>query len=493
MVFSSPIFLLLFLPVALVLYGIARLPAVRRAGMAERIPNATLFLLSLVFYAWGEDVLVLGMLFVIAVNFACGRILASTDEPARRRVVLSAAIALSLGFLGFFKYFNFFVDSWNGLADFSGLSERRWLTAPEIALPLGVSFYTLQALSYSIDAYRRHIQPAKSFIDFGCYVSMFPQLVAGPIVRYRTIAGQLAQRIVTRAGFAEGVRRFIVGLGKKMLLADTIAVPTDAIFALEPSELSMALAWLGAICFTLQLYFDFSGYSDMAIGLGKMLGFDFPENFRHPLASRSLREMWTRWHISLSTWFRDYVYIPLGGNRARALRTHGNLIVVFFLSGLWHGAAFTYVAWGLFHAFFLVLERTRFGAWLGRAPRLLSHGYTLLVWTVGLVIFRSDTLDRAGQFMASMVFSRTPSTASELALYLTPEASLALVIGALFSFPLLPALGRFLESRLASLDAPLVPSALLASARLFGLATVLFLCWGLLASDSHNPFIYFRF
>jgi alginate O-acetyltransferase complex protein AlgI len=489
MVFSTPTFLLLFLPAALLLYGIARLA---RTHGTERVPNLLLLLASLFFYAWGEGILVLGMLFVIAVNYACGHFLQRTEGSALRRGLLVVSVVLSLSVLGFFKYFNFFIDSWNGLVESVGFDEIVWLTAPEITLPLGISFYTFQALSYSIDAYRRTIRPTRSFIDLACYVSMFPQLVAGPIVRYRDVAEKLVHRSIEREDFAEGVRRFIVGLGKKMLVANTLAVPADVIFSLDPEELSTATAWFGAICYTLQIYYDFSGYSDMAIGLGKMLGFNFPENFRYPYASRSIREFWRRWHISLSTWFRDYLYVPLGGNRSGAARTYANLLVVFILCGLWHGASFTFVLWGLFHGVFLSLERTQFGRLLERMPKLVSHAYVLAVVISGWVVFRAETLSAAGGFFAAMTGVGAPAGRGP-GLLLTPEVGLALGLGALFSLPILPAAGSFLEPRLVAPGARMPASAAVAGARLLGLAVVLLLCGGLLAAGTHNPFIYFRF
>jgi alginate O-acetyltransferase complex protein AlgI len=308
-------------------------------------------------------------------------------------------VALNIGTLVFFKYANFAVDNLNLLLAWIHLAP---VHCERVRLPIGISFFTFHALSYVMDIYRGKAAAARNPRDVALYIFFFPQLIAGPILRWSAIAPQIARRVVSREGFAEGVRRFVGGLAKKMIIANVVAVPADQIFALSGAELTPALAWLGAACYTLQIYFDFSGYSDMAVGLGKMFGFQFLENFDFPYISQSIKEFWRRWHISLSTWFRDYLYFPLGGNRRGEWRTCLNLVIVFFLCGLWHGASWTFVVWGLYHGFFLVLERTRFGGWVAGMPRLLRHGYALVVVMAGWVLFRADTFGHAITFLANM-------------------------------------------------------------------------------------------
>jgi alginate O-acetyltransferase complex protein AlgI len=325
---------------------------------------------------------------------------------------------------------------------------------------------------------------------------MFPQLVAGPIVRYHTIAARLTRRYVTREGFTIGLRRFIIGLGKKVLIANTLAVPADAVFALEGGDLSAPLAWLGVACYTFQIYFDFSGYSDMAIGLGRMFGFKFPENFNYPYISASIREFWTRWHISLSTWFRDYLYIPLGGGRVSPWRVRLNLVTVFVLCGLWHGASWTFLVWGLFHGLFLAAERTAFGRWLDAAGRPLGQGYCLLVVMVGWVFFRADSLPQALDYLAVMS-GLGPRAGPEhhLLMYLTPDVALALVVAALGATPVVAWLERWTRGALARAQGR--PAVLWRGAAGLTDAAVLGIVLVVSATDliagSYNPFIYFRF
>ena len=291
-----------------------------------------------------------------------------------------------------FKYADFLVGNLNALL---GPLRLAPLSLPGIALPIGISFFTFQALSYVIDVYRREVPVQRNPFDLGLYIALFPQLIAGPIVRYHDVARQLVERVVTRQGFAYGVERFVVGLGKKVLIANTLAVQADLIFAIPADQLTAPVAWFGLVCYTLQIYFDFSGYSDMAIGLGYMFGFRFLENFSHPYVAQSITEFWRRWHISLSTWFRDYLYVPLGGNRGSALRTYRNLVLVFFLCGLWHGASWSFVVWGLLHGFLLVIERMGLGRLMARWPRALRHAWTLFFVMIAWVFFRADSLPQA--------------------------------------------------------------------------------------------------
>src|SRR5215831_6851224 len=390
MVFSSPIFLFLFLPITLGVYFV----------LPWRARNFWLLGASLVFYGWGEPKFVLVMLVSIVGNYALARWIDRVDDPKRRRVPLTIAVVLNIGLLAVFKYTDFAVQNVNTvLSDL----DLRTLRLPDIALPIGISFFTFHALSYVIDVYRRVVPAQRSLFYIGLYISLFSQLIAGPIIRYHDVANQLEQRSVSRGDFAYGVERFVVGLGNKVLIANSLAGPADLVFSIPSDQLTLPVAWLGLACYTLQIYFDFSGYSDMAIGLGRMFGFHFLENFNYPYISQSLTEFWHRWHISLSNWFRDYLYIPLGGNRISPRRTYLNLVIVFFLCGLWHGAAWNFVFWGLFHGAFLVAERMGLSRVLTGWRTPWRHVYLLLVVMVSWVFFRASTLSHAWSFLAAMV------------------------------------------------------------------------------------------
>jgi alginate O-acetyltransferase complex protein AlgI len=383
----------------------------------------------------------------------------------------------------------------NGLLEWLGLGLGPVHLDP-VRLPIGISFFTFHALSYVIDIYRRKWSAAKNPADVALYIFFFPQLIAGPILRWSAIAPQLARRVVTREGFAEGVRRFVGGLAKKMIVANVVAVPVDKIFALPGQELTPVLTWLAVICYTLQIYFDFSGYSDMAVGLGKMFGFVFLENFNFPYTAQSIKDFWRRWHISLSTWFRDYLYIPMGGNRCPVWRNHLNLVIVFFLCGLWHGASWTFVIWGLYHGIFLVLERTRFGEWVDGLPRLLRHGYTLLVVMVGWVLFRAETFGQAMQFLGNMSgLAAGAAPAQKLARYWSNELGWSLVLGAVFALPT----WGWLRTRAGAIAGAL-PERWRGAVSGAGLAVecvlvvaLLLISGSWLAGGTYNPFIYFRF
>jgi len=368
-------------------------------------------------------------------------------------------------------------------------STLRTLRLPDIALPIGISFFTFHALSYVIDVYRRVVPAQRSLFNIGLYISLFSQLIAGPIIRYHDVANQLEQRSVSRGDFAYGVERFVVGLGKKVLIANSLAGPGDLVFSIPGDQLTLPVAWLGLACYTLQIYFDFSGYSDMAIGLGRMFGFHFLENFNYPYISQSLTEFWHRWHISLSNWFRDYLYIPLGGNRISPRRTYLNLVIVFFLCGLWHGAAWNFVFWGLFHGAFLVAERMGLSRVLTGWRTPWRHVYLLLVVMVSWVFFRASTLSHAWSFLAAMV-GLSPASGIEhpLGLYADPLTLLALTAGAIGSMPIVPALGRRLAS-LPGLSVEIGASAF----KLAAMASILLTSVMLLAAGTYNPFIYFRF
>lgn len=488
MVFSSPLFLFLFLPSVLLLYY--ALPAA--------LGNVVLLATSLLFYAWGETQYLLLMLFVIAVNYFAAL---AIDHMRRKgygegpvKAVFVLGVAINLGLLAAFKYAGFLAASANPVLAALGLP---LLSISALHLPVGISFYTFQALSYSMDVYRKAVPVQRDPFSIGLYITFFPQLIAGPIVRYQDISRALSERRTTVSAFASGVRRFIVGLGKKVLIANTVATGADMIFKLPPDQLNFTLAWVGVLCYTLQIYFDFSAYSDMAIGLGRMFGFDFIENFNYPYVAQSIKEFWRRWHISLSIWFRDYLYIPLGGNRGGPLGTYGNLLIVFFLCGLWHGASWTFVAWGLYHGAFLVLERTRFDGWLARLPRPFRHAYALTVVAVGWVFFRADTFAHAAAFLQAMA---SPSTfvlePSYFGGVLRRDIVLAAAIGIVFSTPVVPALlERF--QRLGKDWAAGGPNrasalAIVATADA-GLCVIFLLSAMALAAGLYNPFIYYRF
>ena len=509
MVFSSVLFLFLFLPVVLALYYLLVVPAQlagRKVGV--RLGNLFLLLASLVFYAWGEQWFVFVMIGSILLDYGCGLAISGALKDSPRpvellerggprtrgqKLALFLSIAGNLSVFGFFKYFNFGIENVNAIAEGLGL---HWLVSEDvlqITLPLGISFYTFQSLSYTIDVYRGDARASRNLLDFACFVTLFPQLVAGPIVRYRDIAAQLRERVVTRSDFAAGVTRFVLGLAKKVLVANTVAIAADEIFAIPEAHMTPGLAWLGVLCYTLQIYFDFSAYSDMAIGLGRMFGFRLLENFNYPYIASSVQDFWRRWHMSLSTWFRDYLYIPLGGNRGSQGRTYFNLFLVFFLCGLWHGASWTFVAWGMLHGAFLVVERLGLSQLLKRCPRFIRHAYTLLVVMVGWVLFRAETFAEASVFLRAMAgSSRGAGDLYFVGLYLNRELALTLCLGVLFSLPVLPWLaGKYRElsqdagSTLVVFGGQLV--------RLSVLGLLFAACAVSLAAGTYNPFIYFRF
>ena len=481
MVFSSTIFLFFFLPLTLLAYFV----------VGPRGRNAILLAASLLFYAWGETVYLLVMLFSIAANYLFGLLIDQARQRGRRgRLAFVFAVATNLGLLGFFKYANFFVDNLNQLLQVLGVAP---VEVGRVHLPIGISFFTFQALSYIIDLYRDETRVQRSLLNFALYKALFPQLIAGPIVRYRDVAREIEQRTVSLHDFAGGVQRFIIGLGKKVLIANVMGRAADTIFATPAETLPATLAWIGAIAFMLQIYFDFSGYSDMAIGLGRMFGFHFLENFNYPYIARSIREFWRRWHISLSTWFRDYLYIPLGGNRHGPVRTGANLLLVFLLCGLWHGASWTFLIWGVYHGIFLVLERVpAVRRLLDRLPAPVQHAYVLLVVLVGWVFFRADTFAHALAYLEAMVdFSRPPLFNSQLFLALNNEFSLTLAAAVIGSTPVFMLLQRWRTGR------PIVPAPamrwLAATAQVGSLGFVLVYSIAAVLGGAHNPFLYFRF
>ncbi len=495
MVFSSVSFLFLFLPIVLALYHLVFfLPITLGSKNAVwwRLSNGFLLLASLVFYFWGEGNKVWIFVGATFLDFVAALVISRARSPRFRKTVLTVSICSNLAILAWFKYLNFGIDSLNSALTYFHLRTLDAGGLAGIVLPLGISFFTFHSMSYTIDVYRGEVQPTHNFIDYACYVLMFPQLVAGPIVRFSYVARALTSRVVTLPYFASGVARFSLGLGKKVLIANNVAIAADKIFALPPASLSAGVAWLGVLAYSLQIYFDFSGYSDMAIGLGRMFGFELPRNFNYPYIARSVREFWRRWHISLSTWFQDYLYIPMGGSRVSRGHTYFNLITVFFLCGLWHGAKWTFVAWGIYYGLFLVLERQPFVAsTLARAGRA-AHVYALLVIAFGWTLFRADTFSQAMSFYRAMAGLGAAHSPYPVRWFLGTDVVTAGLAGILFSAPVLPAVSQWLDRQFAA--KPVRPAiAGLALARCAGVFAILLLCSMSLASGTYNPFIYFRF
>ncbi len=477
MVFSSLIFLCGFLPITILCYRLLRF-----AGGGKQwgimLCNTFLLIMSLIFYAWGEPAYVLLMLFSILTNYL-GGVLVGTFQKREKKGATKAALVLTvivnLALLGFFKYTDFVISAINGISG-AGIALLK------IALPIGISFYTFQALSYVIDVYRREVKVQWNPINFAMYVTLFPQLIAGPIVRYADVEAQIAKRDDGVEQFCNGIFRFCIGLAKKTLLANQAGKLWDAISA-QSDTLTAATAWIGAIAFTFQIYFDFSGYSDMAIGLGKMFGFDFVENFRYPYQADSITDFWRRWHITLSTWFREYVYIPLGGNRCSAARQIFNLFVVWALTGLWHGAGWNFVLWGLYFFVLLVLEKKVLKKVLEAAPKFLRHIYALLMIVLGWVLFANEDLLTLKAYFVAMFGANGGYDAQSL-YYLLGNA-IPLIIMAIGSTELPAAIGRRICGNRDSEGSVVVQT-------LWSVA-LLILSVSSMVADSYNPFLYFRF
>ena len=467
MVFSTIIFLFRFLPITLALYYL----------VPPKFKNTVLFVCSLIFYSWGEVKFFPIMLVLILLNYVCGLCMEKcADNKRLLRLFLIISVVGSLSMLVFFKYTNFIIRTINalaglGIAEISGVS----------VLPLGISFYTFQTMSYSIDVFRGQVKAEHNIIDFGAYVVMFPQLIAGPIVRYADVREQLNTRRTTGQDLAAGLSRFVAGLSKKVLLANTLYALVTQFKAAE--QRTVLFCWLYALAYVLHLYFDFSGYSDMAIGLGRIFGFHFPENFQYPYISRSVTEFWRRWHISLGTWFRDYVYIPLGGNRVPRARWVLNLAVVWALTGLWHGAAWNFVAWGLLFAVLLLAEKLWLGEWLHRHPAL-GHFYVLAAVLASFVLFDADSVAGALGVLAGMAGLAGLPAADALSLYCLRSYAVLLLLAAVGSTPWPQKLWQRLAGRAPWLCAVLGP---------VGLAVLLVLDTAFLVDGSFNPFLYFRF
>jgi alginate O-acetyltransferase complex protein AlgI len=477
MVFSSSVFLFYFLPLFLICY------------FALPFKNLVLLVFSLFFYAWGEGLYVLLMIASGIGNWALARWIAD-NSGTRARAILAFGVALNLAGLFVFKYLGFFVESLNDIVPAASLR------VPYIHLPIGISFFTFHAISYLVDVYRRDFVAERDPVKVLLYIAMFPQLIAGPIVRFGTVRKEIHERVVTVEKFVLGLKFFIIGLGQKVLIANTLAVPVDAIYKIPAENLDAPLAWLANIGYALQIYFDFAGYSNMAIGLGLMIGIYFPLNFNYPYIAQSITEFWRRWHITLSTWFRDYLYIPLGGSRAGAYRTYFNLMVVFLLCGLWHGAKWTFVVWGLYHGFFLIVERAGLGAALQRIGSEFRHLYVILVVTVGWVFFRADDLSQAGGHLKAMAgFGSGDGIAHHVWLHLQPDVALALIIGAIGSTPYLANLGQRIVAYAGSLHGGRRWALDAGGGGLMSAALYVMLLLSVLsiAGGNYNPFIYFRF
>lgn len=469
MVFSSMLFLWCFLPIILVLYFIS----------SKRFKNIILLVGSLIFYAWGEPKYILLMLFSIVINYMVGLLIDRFQD--KKKFILVIGILINLGMLGYFKYFNFGIDIINRVFTNGPLQSR------SIILPIGISFYTFQILSYIIDLYRGKIEVQKNILNLALYVSFFPQLIAGPIVKYKDIEEQINRRVVTIDLFADGVRRFVYGLSKKVIFANNLAFITDSILKNNIETLNTPIVWLAAITYTLQIYFDFSGYSDMAIGLGKMFGFHFSENFNLPYISQSITEFWRRWHISLSTWFKEYLYIPLGGNRKGKIRQYINLFIVFFATGLWHGASFNFIAWGLYYGIFLIIEKMFLLKILQNNNwKFLNSMYTLLVVIVGWILFRANGLMHAIELIKLMFSFNFKTIYVLLPTYINARTISIIVLAILLSGPL-----QIVFKQLKNYNK--IISMYQSKLEFIIIGFLLLVCITELVASSYNPFIYFRF
>lgn len=490
MVFSSITFLIYFLPITIFLYYVAPV----------RLKNTLLLAASLFFYAWGEPIYIFLMIFSIVVNYAAGicfehienKIKCAGDDSFRlkramfaKKAVIAAAVAVNILLLGFFKYADFLIS---GINMIFGLA----IEPLELSLPVGISFYTFQAVSYLVDVQRGNVKVQKNIIDFAMYISMFAQLIAGPIIRLADIECSLHRRTLSLSMFADGSKRFTVGLAKKALLANGAGALWEAVCEVPYAEMSVLTAWIGIIGFTFQIYFDFSGYSDMAIGLGKMLGFDFPENFRYPYTSRSVTEFWRRWHISLGSWFREYVYIPLGGSRCGALRRSFNILTVWLLTGLWHGASMNFVLWGLYFALLLVLEKAFLLRILEKLPRAAGHLYTMLAVIISWAIFALDT-DAIIPYLKTMLGIGAPAIYDLDALYMLSGNALFFAVLAVGSTRMVSALYRKFFSGMGTEYGGKERAALKMIVENVCLAALLIISLAYVEASTYNPFLYFRF
>lgn len=488
MVFSSLVFIYFFLPIVMVLYFFGGI----------RYKNIILFISGLVFYAWGEPFYICIMLLSTAIDYTAGRFMDKFDnDDKKRRICLLVSVIMNISLLAIFKYSDFFTNNINNIFHTSVtnpviLANKRinhifpfsfGLSEDHVALPIGISFFTFQSMSYTIDLYLRKIKVQKSFIDFAAYVSMFPQIVAGPIVRYEDVAAELSSRTVNMSKISLGIGIFIKGLAKKVLLANSIGMLWTSVKSQDLTQISALTAWLGILAFTFQIYFDFSGYSDMAVGLGKMLGFNFPQNFDHPYISKSVSEFWRRWHITLGTWFKNYVYIPLGGNRKGKLRTLLNLLIVWGLTGMWHGASWNFILWGLYFGILIIIERIGFGKVLEKLPSPVSIAYTFLMAVFGWILFDTDSLTDAWHLFSAM-FGGNAVGADSTGLYYLSEYIITLIICIFGATDIPMRLVSRAKRKAGTVSAYLSPALN---------AAALLVCTVFLADATYNPFMYFRF
>ena len=468
MVFSSIVFLFTFLPISLLMYYIS----------PKKFKNAVILLTSLIFYAWGESVYIFLMVGTIIFDYIMALKIDKYKEDCNKsKKLFIFTLSVNILILVFFKYFGFIVDNINNIFSIN-------IPFSALALPVGISFYTFQVLSYIIDVYLQKVKVQKSIISFGAYVTMFPQLVAGPIVQYETIEEQLNYREESLEKFGQGVERFIQGLGKKILLANNIGFVWTTISAMDLGSMSVLTAWIGIIAYTFQIYFDFSAYSDMAIGLGKMFGFEFIENFNFPYISTSVTEFWRRWHISLGSWFREYIYIPLGGNRVNVGKQIRNIFAVWFLTGLWHGASWNFIVWGLYYGIILLLEKMVFDKVLEKTPKFIKHVYTMLLVTIGWVFFASTDLTYAIEYIKVMFGLGHNVLIDNAGIYYLYTNVIMFIILAICSTPILK---NMLDKGVAK-SRPLYMNISLVIHML-----VLFLATAYLVNETYNPFLYFRF
>lgn len=464
MVFSDSVFLFIFLPLTLAVYYAAPFA----------FKNTVLFLTGLLFYAWGEPVYVLIMLLSTAIDYCAGRLMDRFDSNKKiRKATLLVSVVMNLSLLGIFKYGSFFIGSVNGIFGSA-------IPDPGLPLPIGISFFTFQSMSYTIDLYRRNIKVQKNFIDFAAFVTMFPQIVAGPIVRYEDVSAQLACRRIDLRSMSDGITRFVCGMCKKVLIANSIGALWTDVKAQDYASMPAATAWLGIAAFTLQIYFDFSGYSDMAIGLGKMLGFDFPENFRYPYNSKSVAEFWRRWHITLGDWFKSYVYFPLGGSRGSTAATIRNTLIVWLLTGLWHGASWNFILWGLYYGVLIILEKFVFRRLLERTPSALRHTLTMLAVVFGWVIFEITSPASELEFVKAM-------------LGFGGSFANSFTLNALHNYAV-----TFIAAIAISTGIPLkickkLPEKRADTLSLVGEAAGMTACIACLVDSGYNPFLYFNF
>ena len=467
MLFSSTTFIFLFLPIVSATYLLAR----------KEIRNNLLLLASLFFYAWGEPRYLLIMLLTILINYVGANYISRSKNERHRKILLVLSIIADLGCLFYFKYFNFFIENLNNITHLN-------LHFIDVVMPIGISFYTFQAMSYLIDVYRCDVKAQKSIYNLALYITLFPQLIAGPIVKYHDVEEQISNRDSTFEKVSYGIKRFIIGLSKKMIIANTLGVIADQIFATPAQSFDTLTAWLGAITYSLQLFYDFSGYSDMAIGLGSIFGFKFLENFNYPYISKSITEFWRRWHISLSTWFKEYLYIPLGGNRVSKNRTYLNLLIVFLATGFWHGAAWNFIVWGLWHGFFIVLEKIT--DWHKVETKnifhlCLKHLYASLVFIIGWVMFRAENMTYAFHYIQNM-FGLTKIAKLQHINGLDMQSGVILVVALVCATPIFHKM----------LDIPYKHKILRSLVNIW-LMILFIISLSIIANATYNPFIYFRF